>query len=98
LLVVRHLIEDIHVRLDCLRWRSLASIENRDRCANSSGGRSLLISDDLFEGFKRLWRSFFCCGFDVGNNRFPYGLCRFIGRFLWSAFANGNLVPRLEAC
>jgi hypothetical protein len=30
LLVVRHLIEDIHVRFDCLRWLAPASIENGD--------------------------------------------------------------------
>jgi hypothetical protein len=49
LLVDRHLIEHALSDLNGLLRLSPASIENRNRCANSSSGRSLLIRNDVFE-------------------------------------------------
>jgi hypothetical protein len=46
LLVVRHLIEDIHIRLDGLRWLAPASIENGVAAPIrvAAGGWSLFIT------------------------------------------------------
>ena len=80
LFVVRHLIEDIHVASNCLRWLAPASIEKGDCRSNSSSGRRVVVIHDRFQRLDSVRSVLFGGSFDVYDCRFGFELRRFYCR------------------